>query len=270
VAAADDSAGLMAANSGTNDVPAPSADTPPPGSVATFLEVNRRTKVKRHSLRLLDRRRRAGARSKVGLDTIKKCFTTQFAGHAIPDLYVRGASGNVGPAIGSMEMVADFDTWESGPFFSGGDDVGTGSWSANVNLYMGVGYKGKNRGKPLYDSYKGWFDAVYGGFGIPIPYCGGFCSANFGVVFSVSSADGQAVNPTCQELMIFTFTAGVGASLIPAIPISLGVTITNSVSKPTWFRKCAGAWSKKLCMALNMGLVPTPDNWLALLLMSLH
>jgi len=252
----------------------------PSASVPTLLEMNRRT-FKRHALRLQNRRAAAAARAsestrthhragtKVPFEALRRCISTQFGGHKTPQLYIRGIGGQIGSVTGSMEMVADFDVWQAGPFFSGGGDFGTDSFGASVNMYQGFGYKGKNTGSNLYPSYKDWFDGAYGGVSIPIPWCGGVCSANFGALLMVSCPETGLPTPKCDEVITLSFTAGVGVSLIPKI--NLGVTLTKSVSDEKWFHDCGSSWSKKLCMAAVMGaLVPTPDNLMFLALLAMH
>jgi len=185
-------------------------------------------------------------------------------------LFLRGLSFNIGPATAGVEMVADYIKKEVGPFFYGGADVGTNTVGAGVSVYTGFGYKGNSANTVLYDAYKGWFNSIYGGVAIPIPFFPAV-SAGIGGLLSVTAASATPiVSATCREVITLAATFGVSVSLAN-LRFSAGATATYYVSRPALFQQCGSSWVPRLCMGFRIALMGLPsETVMGLAILALH
>lgn len=139
----------------------------------------------------------------------------------VPDMYIVGFSGQVGPFKGGGERVYDFSTNEIAYFSYDGGTIGTDTISAGIGPYIGLGWRGIVD-DPLADAYKGDFATAGKSVGPPLDIL------SFGVDFSSS---GTLLHPELEKIKTVTFGATVGIGVDPIPDDLLGFDIDGHVAQ---------------------------------------
>jgi hypothetical protein len=90
-------------------------------------------------------------------------FTWKCVHAYMPHITIAGVSGNLNAAVGGIEAVTDYQTFQVGFFVYGGLSVGT-NWLTlgSVGVYAGLGYKGALKNLHIGKAYSEYFLAVDG------------------------------------------------------------------------------------------------------------
>jgi hypothetical protein len=175
---------------------------------------------------------------------LKQCVETHTK-NMVPELFIVGLSGRVGPLVGGLEMVLDFETKEVGNFAFGGLSTGLATASASIGVAAGSGWKGTSRGSRIKDAYSAWFTAVSAGGETPGIEIG------VGAMLALSS-DSKivtylATNPQCDAVITVTAGVSLGVDLL-ALPVSVDAYSTYFLSHDAVNIDCSKTKSWRVCM----------------------